>query len=123
MAWLYLQGHSGPVTGLAYAPIPDGGFLLASTSGDGSVRVWECLCARQPRPAEGQAGQEAPSTSALAALAQDRWQLRQEITVPNQIQHAVAFTQMPSRADQCGLLNAYEHLPFRGRAIYALLAP
>ena len=36
-----LAGHTGWVTSVAFGPRPDGRLLLASGSGDGTVRLWD----------------------------------------------------------------------------------
>jgi WD40 repeat protein len=60
-----LEGHTGPVEALAAVPLPGGPTLLASGSGDGTIRLWD-PATRQPAgpPLGGHTG----PVEALAAV-------------------------------------------------------
>lgn len=72
-----LQGHKGPITGLATTALNERRWLLVSTAGDGDVVVWE-------------------STGSVEEETADvRFDEVQRICMDFQMQNAVAITQLP----------------------------
>lgn len=80
------QGHKGPVTSLTVQLIPGNRLLLASTAADDVVKVWECAL-------------RAPEDGEESWLAQDSWELVQDIESGYMLQHSLAVTQMPGSPD------------------------
>lgn len=123
------QGHSGPVTSLAVLEEPDGGLLLASTAGDGTVNVWRRACAGACSVIEEEEE---------ALWGQEAWSLAQSIAWGVQLQHSLALTQMPGHPGWSAILPLQQlvasssvplhmHLhvevlrPFRGCSLRTLL--
>ena len=88
-----LQGHSGPVTGLAAHLSDDGGLTLVSTAGDGAVRV--CECAPSACSSSGSSTSSSAGDQQQPLLGQDAWALQQSIDWGVQLQHSLALSAVP----------------------------
>lgn len=93
-----LQGHESPVTSLALQPLSQDVLLLASTSADPHVRLWECHHPskspqqQQQQDVQGCSVQEQQLQVRLGAAA---WRVQQPVHVGRQIQHCVALATLP----------------------------
>jgi WD40 repeat protein len=88
-----LSAHNAPVTSLTTHAAGNGGVLLVSTAGDGTVAVWEFDAAA--------AGAAAAAAGAGAAGQQAAWSLRQQIAMGAQLQGCAALAPLPDDPDWC----------------------
>ena len=84
IACLEMQGHQGPVTGVALCDLGNGKLLLVSTAADDNVLIWSN---------DSTAGEEP------ARL--DAWHVQQRLSFPQHLQHSVAISALPSLPDWC----------------------
>lgn len=101
-----LHGHESAVTSLALLQSSPGTLLLASTSADVQIRIWECMYGRAAAPPDEPELQQAETDNNAAtrhALALDlatrfgtqAWIQQPPVPVGTRVQHCVALASLP----------------------------